>query len=169
MKTTSRIQKLWLPTALSVNNLFREAGYGADSKTRGRIKTAEYESWRLRAAQELALQKPMRHEGKVILDFFHGLKSPLADASNYLKGAEDLLVSQGIIEGDSAKIVQKISSCWVPNFIGCAVHITPFDESAPPYLGFDDGLLGQVGASPLSAFIKVPQTLGKARRKSESS
>jgi hypothetical protein len=164
MLKTSQPQRLWMPTPPSVNELFRDAGYGTDSKTGGRIRSQEYGAWISRATQELMLQKPRQHEGKVTLDFFHGMRSPLADASNYLKASEDLLVSLGILESDNAKVVQRVSSCWVPNYIGTVVHIFPFDESAPPYLGFDSGVLGQVGASAIGKFIKSPQSLGKARR-----
>ncbi len=150
--------RLWVPTPPSTNNLFRNNVSG------GRVKTQEYQAWEKWAGMEIMAQRPGKIQGKVVLDFFHGNRSPIADCSNYIKALEDLLVSMGIIEGDSAKVVQRVSSCWVPNFTGSVVHINAWQDAAPAYLGFDAGVLGRVGASPLGAFVTSPQTLGKARR-----
>lgn len=140
MKITHQQQKLWMPGPPSVNDLFVEA-----RNKYGRAKTHDYQSWIRRAQQELLLQKPKRHEGKVVLAFFHGMRSVLADCSNYVKAAEDLLVTMGIIEGDNAKTVQGVSSIWVPGYNGSVVHITPFSMiGVRLWAGFDDGVMGQV-------------------------
>lgn len=164
MLKTHQEQRLWFPRPMSLNNIFRDAGYGNDSKRHGRIKTHEYAQWRKLAEQELMLQKCKQHEGKVTLAFYVGTVSVLADCSNYIKGMEDVLVGMGVIEADNQKCVQGVSVDWVPNYHGAVVHIRPYEESAPHWIGFDAGVLGQTEASPLSAFVKSPQTLGKARR-----
>lgn len=161
LKVTHQQQRLWLPRPLSVNAIFQNGGFG---RTTGRSKTRDYEIWCKQAEQELMLQKPKRHEGKVMLAFFVGSMSILADCSNFIKGMEDALVAYGIIEGDNQKTVQGVSVDWVPGYNGAVVHITPYVESAPRWLGFDAGVLGQAEGSPLSQFTKIPQTLGKARR-----
>ena len=149
--------RLWMPTPPSVNCLFRD-------NDGHRYKTQEYALWQKTAMQEIQIQRVKPIAGRVMLDFFHGNRSPIADCSNYIKAAEDVLVEMGLIEGDSAKCVQRVTSCWVPNYTGTVVHITPWEDALAPWIGFDAGVLGQVDASPLERFIKSNQTLGKARR-----
>lgn len=164
---THEQQRFWLPTPLSVNEIFRNAGYGSDNKRAGRIKTQNYEIWVRLAMQELMIQKPKRYQfpTRVRLDFFLGAISRLADCSNYIKGMEDLLVHYGIIAGDHYDVVQATNIMWVPRYTGAVVHITPVVDSDMPWLGFDSGVLGNVEGSPPSAFTTVSQTLGKVRRR----
>lgn len=161
LKPTATQQRFWLPTPPSVNELFRNAN-AMDSKA-GRIKTLEYTRWVHQAQTELMLQKPKRHEGKVKLDFFFGEKSPLADVTNLLKAPEDLLVSMGVIEADNRKCVQGVTACWVPAFVGMIVHITPYRDSEPMWLGFDEGVLGQVQATSPSRMGLHPRALGRMK------
>lgn len=148
---TNQPIRLWLPPVPSVNELFRTAGYGRDVKTSGRIKTQAYEMWRTAASMEVMRQRIKRIDGMVTLDFFHGERSMLADCSNYVKAPEDLLVELGIINGDNAKTVRRISSGWVPNFTGTVVHVTPLAETAHGgarwWVGFDKGVLGNEEAT----------------------
>lgn len=153
--------RYWLPSPPSVNELFRNAGAG-DLRT-GRIRTEAYTQWHRQASMELLAQKPRSIRGKVSLAFFFGERSPLADVSNYVKAAEDLLVEMAVIEGDNRKCVQGISACWVPSYHGCVVHITPWRESEPLWLGFDDGVLGQVGASDPRKMGLHPRALGRMK------
>jgi Holliday junction resolvase RusA-like endonuclease len=138
--------RLWLPPGPSVNEMFRNAGYGHDSKTQGRIATNEYRLWQAEAGQEVLRQRVKRLEGPVVIDLFHGERSVLADCSNYIKAVEDLLVHLGIIPGDNAKSVRRISSGWVPDFYGTIVHVTPIQQyqhgGARWWVGFDEGVLG---------------------------
>ncbi len=141
--TTNQQIRFWVPSALSVNELFRNPVGGETG--RGRIKTREYEMWRTVAGQEVMAQKVKAIKGQVALDFFHGERSPLADCSNYIKGIEDLMVELGIIEGDSAKTVRRVTSGWVPDLTGTIVHVTPigiYPGGARWWAGFDQDVLG---------------------------
>lgn len=162
LKDTQQEQRFWLPAPPSVNELFRNSSAG--DVRGGRIKTQDYQSWILHAQSELILQKPKHLPGKVKLAFFFGERSPLADCTNYLKAAEDLLVSMGVIDGDNRKVVQGVTACWVPNYSGMVVHVTPYRESEPLWLGFDDGVLGQVGGSNPGKMGLHPQALGRMNR-----
>lgn len=161
LPTTKIQQRFWLPSPPSVNALFRNAVPGVDRKA-GRVPTEEYARWERQAQQELLLQRPKRLEGRVTLAFFFGARSPLADCTNYVKAPEDLLVTMGVIEGDNAKVVQGIDRiAWVPNYVGMVVHVTPYRESEPLWLGFDEGVLGQVQASDPCKMGLHPRALGR--------
>lgn len=138
-------QRFWVPPPPSTNNLFE------NNVTGGRRMSQEYQRWRTEAGWELKTQKPKPVQGAVTLDFFHGLRSPVADCSNFVKAFEDLLVEMKIIEGDSAAIVKRITSGWVPDFYGSIVHITPIvmvgDGGARWWVGFDKGVLGRETAT----------------------
>lgn len=142
MSTRREQVRLWVPPVPSTNNLFENGVTG------GRRLSTEYQKWRTEAGWEIQRQRPSKIEGAVTLDFFHGLRSPLADCSNFVKAFEDLLVEHKVIEGDSAAIVKRISSGWVPDFYGSVVHITPVaktaDGGARWWVGFDLGVLGAV-------------------------
>lgn len=154
--------RYWLPSPPSVNELFRNSMAG--DRRGGRIPTESYITWERQAKQELMAQKARSLRGPVTLAFFFGERSPLADVSNFIKAPEDLLVSMHVIEGDSRKIVQGISACWVPSYHGCVVHITPWRESEPLWLGFDAGVLGQIGASDPRKMGLHPSALGRMRK-----
>ncbi len=138
-------QRLWVPPPPSTNNLFE------NSITGGRRLTQEYQRWRTEAGWELKAQRPRAVAGPVTLDFFHGVRSPLADCSNFVKAFEDLLVELCVIEGDSAEIVKRVSSGWVPDFYGSVVHITPLIATegggARWWVGFDADVLGNTQAT----------------------
>ena len=162
LNTTNAQQRFWLPTPPSVNELFRNSMDG--DRRGGRIKTEKYAQWEGRAMAELMLQKPKRNDGKVTLAFFFGEISPLADCTNYVKAPEDVLVKMGVIDGDNRKVVQGIDKiAWVPAYVGMVVHITPYRESEPLWLGFDAGVLGQVGASDPGKMGVHPRALGKMK------
>lgn len=137
-------QRFWVPPPPSTNNLFE------NNITGGRRLSQEYQRWRTEAGWELKSQRPRPIRGPVTLDFFHGLRSPLADASNFIKAFEDLLVELGIIEGDKAEIVKRVSSGWVPNYYGSVVHVTPLIAAegggARWWVGFDEGIAGHMPA-----------------------
>ena len=156
LKSTNQEQRFWLPNPPSTNNLFIDAPGRS-----GRPRSEDYNRWHRQAMQELYLQKPRRLDGKVKLAFFFGLRSPVADCSNFIKAPEDLLVEAGIIAGDSAKFVQGLSSCWVPNYVGMVVHVTPYLDSELLWLGFDAGVLGQVGSANPSKMGIHPRALGR--------
>ena len=163
---TSTEQRFWLPTPISVNEMFRTAGFGQDTKRSGRIKTEAYARWGREAAFELMRQKAKRYDEPVVLSMFFGQRSPLADVSNYIKGVEDALVSYGIIPDDNAKTVKGFDKvCWVPNFLGCVVHIKPYVESDMLWEDFDKGVLGTKTATAPGKMGVHPSALGRVNRK----
>jgi Holliday junction resolvase RusA-like endonuclease len=110
-----------LPLPPSVNGLF--AGM------QRRHLSPEYKAWRIEAGYELNLQRPRKCLGKVALAF--EVREPptrrAEDLSNRLKACEDLLVSHGIIEGDSQHFVRHIELDWAL-IEGIRITITAWEK-----------------------------------------
>lgn len=95
-----------LPWPPSLNGLF------CDGKHR-RTKSKRYEQWLAVAASELRQQSPAPCFGSCRVRFF--LSPPDArarDADNYLKAPMDLLVSAGVLQGDSNRYVRGLTAEW---------------------------------------------------------
>lgn len=90
----------------STNNLF------ANIPGRGRVKTSAYTRWLNQCGLILRAQCKTRMAERCDITIALEDCHPLADASNYLKATEDLLVKLGILEDDNAKYVRSISGVW---------------------------------------------------------
>jgi Holliday junction resolvase RusA-like endonuclease len=112
-----------LPFPVSTNALW------ADGKTR-RHKSQRYADWSLEAGYALNRQKPKPVLGPVslLLEVQDCVDSRRRDLSNMAKGAEDLLVSHGIIEGDDDRFVRELRMVWSREVKGVRITIAP---SAP--------------------------------------
>ena len=110
---------LRLPVPPSTNHLF--ATYGDR-----RVRTREYRAWAAAAGWEMQSQPRQAVKGPVALHFYLPFNAR-RDISNYVKPLEDLLVVHRMIEGDSMKIVRRLTVAIHPeNFVG--VKIEPFTE-----------------------------------------
>ena len=110
-----------LPFPPSVNGMF--AGKGR------RYVSKPYKAWRAAAGWELKRQRVCAViSGPVILEI--ELTPPdkrPRDASNYVKGIEDLAVAHGILVDDSQQYVKEVRTRWAtePGQPGARVRITP--------------------------------------------
>lgn len=94
-----------LPFPPSVNNLF--AG------KRRRYPTKRYKAWQASAGWVIAASKRRRCTSPVTIEI--ALSAPdkrRRDASNYIKGIEDLLVTMGVLNGDDSRHVRQVTSFW---------------------------------------------------------
>ena len=88
--------RITLPFPISVNALY--------SGMRRRYKSKRYEKWIIEARTMLWNQHFIPIKDKIPLQITYILGRPdkrIRDAANYLKCADDLLVSQGVIPDDS--------------------------------------------------------------------
>jgi len=99
--------QLWIPMPPSVNNLF------VNVPKRGRVPSKRYTDWRVAAGKVLNTQQYTRLEGPVTIEYGVGTDTR-ADISNLEKAATDLLVSSGVIDGDSRKTLKKLVMYWSP-------------------------------------------------------
>ncbi|MCK5013196.1 MAG: RusA family crossover junction endodeoxyribonuclease [Candidatus Omnitrophica bacterium] len=114
--------KIVLPKPPSVNAL-----YSTDWRTKRRFKSPKYKAWLAEAEVALCTQKRQEFKGEVIVKISVGKQNKRReDISNRIKGVEDFLVSQGIIEDDSK--VMYISAWWEKTISGCVVSIGQADE-----------------------------------------
>jgi Holliday junction resolvase RusA-like endonuclease len=95
-----------IPMPPSVNNLFFNVEGG------GRRKSSRYMTWRNAAGWEIRAQTPRRVRGPVDLFYTFEEGGTKADLGNLEKGATDLLVDLGLIDGDGPAIVRSITLCW---------------------------------------------------------
>lgn len=114
-----------LPFPVSVNAMYSNG-------RSGRFKSPRYESWLTEAGYALMVQRPARVKGPVSLSYEvqDGSDGRRRDIGNLEKGATDLLVAHGIIEGDHDQIVREIILRWNRNVSGIRVTITPIKEAA---------------------------------------
>lgn len=101
--------KIWLPFPPSTNGLFTNAGRG------GRNLSPRYRAWREEAAAALLQQPQSKTEFYVPVSIHIALTAPTKahrDASNYIKGIEDLLVQHGILEDDDERFVRSVTVEW---------------------------------------------------------
>ena len=106
-----------LPMPLSVNNL-----YINNPKTRGRFPSPEYKDWKKDAAKMLAAQRARCAVGPVEIAIT--VQESRGDIDNRIKCVLDCLVENGIIDGDTAKTVRKVTAQW-GDVKGAIVEITP--------------------------------------------
>lgn len=95
---------------------------------RGRRITAKYKSWQEEAGWELKRQKikPIRFAADLEIELTAPDKRA-RDASNYIKGIEDLLVRCGILADDNSKHIRGVTARWIEGDSrpGAKVRITP--------------------------------------------
>jgi Holliday junction resolvase RusA-like endonuclease len=89
-----------LPKPPSVNSMFRNAGYGRDTKRAGRIPSKQYNTWKAEAGRALLASKPHRIAGAYSLRIEIGRRKG-SDLDNYAKGVNDLLVRLRVVQDDS--------------------------------------------------------------------
>lgn len=121
------IVTLTLPFPVSVNAMF------ADGKTR-RHKSQRYCDWLLEAGYALNRQKPIPIKGqfKITYELQEGQDNRARDAFNFEKGVTDLLVTHGVIEGDSGKYLRDGRVTWNDQIEGVKVTIEPLFQTAFP-------------------------------------
>lgn len=111
---------LTLPMPPSTNNLFVNG-------SKGRFPSQKYEDWKQEAGWILASQRPAKVTGPVVL-FFHfqdGKDKRKRDVTNFIKAAEDLLVTHKIIEADDNTIVRGVEAYWDDTVTGVKIVIVP--------------------------------------------
>jgi Holliday junction resolvase RusA-like endonuclease len=112
---------LTLPLPPSTNKLF-------PGRAR-RHHSPEYEAWIVDAGWELKRQRPRPVLGRVSLTI--EVREPptkrVEDLSNRLKALEDLLVTHGIIQGDSQRYVRRIVLEWAP-IDGVRITVEPYSS-----------------------------------------
>ncbi len=96
-----------LPMPPTTNNLFTGVG-------RRRVKSVKYAAWCSHAGWELLRQHPPRIKGPVVLliEVSTAESTDTWDVTNRTKATEDLLVTQGVIQGDNRPIVREVTSRW---------------------------------------------------------
>jgi len=111
---------LTLPFPVSVNAMF------ADGKTR-RHKSQRYADWLAEAGYALKSQRPPQIKGPyhIAYAFQEGQDRRERDAFNFEKGVTDLLVTYGVVEGDSNKYLRRGVVEWDKSVTGVRVTITP--------------------------------------------
>ncbi|MTH96559.1 RusA family crossover junction endodeoxyribonuclease [Roseibium sp. RKSG952] len=109
---------LSLPFPPSVNAMYRNVS------GKGRVKSADYKKWEKQAGFLILEAKPRPHTGPVRISYTFGAKSGRWDMSNFIKAIEDLLVTHGLIEDDSAKIIKRFTVTQNPNLEGVLVRVT---------------------------------------------
>lgn len=107
-----------LPFPPSVNDMF---GNNKTGKGRGRYRTSEYDAWKTAAGLMLNGQRlstfPVR--ALVMIDIDDRRQG---DCANREKAVTDLLVSHGILRGDSKKYVKRVSIGW-ESVEGCRIKL----------------------------------------------
>lgn len=94
-----------LPKPPSTNNLF------VNVPRRGRVISNEYDAWREAAGWDLVSARPGKIKGQVSVEIAVEDKGN-RDLDNCSKAILDLLVTHGVIEGDSRKYVRNINLHW---------------------------------------------------------
>lgn len=108
-KIAARAVTYRLPMPPSTNNLFANIA-------NARVRTHQYKVWATEAGWAIKEQGHRTIHGPVKITIQLEDKHPRRDASNAIKAVEDLLTpgkhGLGIIDGDSAKFVRKVSAEW---------------------------------------------------------
>lgn len=109
---------LTMPMPPTTNNLFRSIG-------RKRVRTQHYDAWIEAAGWELVRQRPPRIKGPVAvtIEVSDVESSSTWDVCNREKATMDLLVSQGVIQGDNKPFVREVTLRWNPSIRGVRVTI----------------------------------------------
>jgi Holliday junction resolvase RusA-like endonuclease len=108
-----------LPTPPSTNHLFAGAG-------KRRWRSPEYEAWILEAGHQLNRQHPSQVKGMVslLIEVREPPTKRHEDLGNKEKALTDLLVTHGIIEGDSQHFVRRIVFEWSSQVEGARITIS---------------------------------------------
>lgn len=129
---------LHLPFPVSVNAMY------ADGKTR-RHKSQRYADWLLEAGYRLNKQniRPIKGPYEIRYVFQEGQDGRWRDAFNLEKGCTDLLVSHGVVEGDSNKYLRKGSVEWSSAVVGVQVTIVPvaLSSASPQDAAGENGII----------------------------
>lgn len=104
--------EIFLPFPPSVNSMF----------IRGRIVSPEYRAWKMEAGLRLNQQRVGTMEARVTV-YIDLDDRRQGDCDNRAKPLLDLLVTQGVLHGDSKKWVQRVSIGW-DKVDGCRVAIS---------------------------------------------
>src|SRR4029077_16990984 len=98
---------LHLPMPVSTNNLFVNRG-------KGRVESPKYKAWKRTAGWELLRQRPPRIKGPVdlLIEVSLAESNDSWDVTNRTKATEDLLVTQGVIQGDNRPFVREVTTRW---------------------------------------------------------
>lgn len=115
------MSEIWLnlPMPPSLNNAF------PTSKTGRRFKSSRYKAWSEEAGWELKRYlKGAGLRGPVRLLYAFNEKETRADLGNLEKPVTDLLVTHGVIDGDSKRVVRGIQLEWGTEG-GVAVTVSP--------------------------------------------
>jgi hypothetical protein len=106
-----------LPFPVSVNDMYlNNKGRG-----RGRKPSPEYEAWKLEAGHRLNRQHPGLFKPRAIV-FISIDDKRQGDADNRAKPVLDLLVTHGVLAGDSKRHVKRVSIGWEA-VEGCQVKL----------------------------------------------
>jgi len=108
---------LVLPFPPSANNLF-ESGPGG-----GRVATKRYREWRQAAHAEILRQRPRLAIGPVEVTITLQEQFGRREADTLIKPVLDSLIASGIIAGDQAAILRRITAQW-GDVEGARVEIT---------------------------------------------
>jgi Holliday junction resolvase RusA-like endonuclease len=118
-----------LPVPPSVNGLYRNAIRRGGKVARGRYKTRAYKAWLDEADKWMLRDNPLRHAlptGRLSLSIILPL-SIRGDVSNYIKAAEDYLVSREITADDRHN--WRVS-CEKGDVDCCVISIESLDTSS---------------------------------------
>ncbi len=110
---------IWLPFPPSVNEMFlNNKGRG-----KGRVLSTFYRAWKTEAGWVLKTQKIQPLIGQFKMEILLA-DSRSGDCDNRIKSICDLLVSNGIVQGDQKKYMRGVSIEWasVPD---CIVRLYP--------------------------------------------
>lgn len=119
-----------LPKPPSVNSLFRNAGYGRDTKRSGRIPSKRYQAWKAAAGSDLLASRPPKISGPYELSIQLGRRKG-SDLDNYAKGVSDLLVALRIVTDDS--LCERLTLEWAEDLPSKLCRVT-FAPSIKPGL-----------------------------------
>lgn len=122
MTQSAATQRIKLPFPISVNAMF------IDGKKRRSI-SKRYEAWRSEAALVMMAQRarPTTERVNIWIDLVAPDRRH-RDAGNFEKGVTDLLVAQGIIQGDDERYVKRVSIGWEDSGEPCVVTITAVEK-----------------------------------------
>ena len=91
----------------TTNNLFINRG-------KSRIDSPKYAAWKRLAGWELVRQHPPRIRGPVslLIEVSLAESNDTWDVTNRTKATEDLLKTQGVIQGDNRPFVREVTTRW---------------------------------------------------------
>ena len=90
---------------------------------KGRVLSTFYRSWKIEAGWMLKTQKIQPLLGQFKMEILLA-DSRSGDCDNRIKAVSDLLVSNGIVQGDQKKYMRGVSIEWAP-IADCVVRLYP--------------------------------------------